>query len=49
VPAVNDPTETLTVVAPLPFPEAGVMVSQLALSLALHANDPPPVLLMLKV
>jgi hypothetical protein len=30
-------------------PEAGVAVSQLALSLALHVNVPPPVLLMVKV
>ena len=40
---------TLSVTAPFPVPEAGLRVIQVALSLALQLNAPPPWLLMLKV
>ena len=49
VPAVSAPVVTLTVTTPLPVPEAGLTVSQGALSLALHVRVPPPVLLRLSV
>ena len=39
----------LTATEPLPVPEAGDTVNQVALSLALQLNVPPPVLLMLRV
>ena len=46
---VREAVVAVTVIVPLPVPEAGVMDSQLALSLADHAKVPPPVLLMLTV
>ena len=40
---------TPTVTAPFPVPEAELSVSQLAVSLAVHVNVPPPVLLIFRV
>jgi hypothetical protein len=40
---------TVSATAPFPVPEAGISVSQGALSLAIQLSVPPPVLLMLKV
>ena len=39
----------LTVTAPLPVPEAGEIVSQVVLGLALQLKVPPPVLLIFRV
>lgn len=49
VPAVRAPVAAVTVTAPLPVPDAGPSVSQLALSLADQVRVPPPILLMLSV
>jgi hypothetical protein len=49
VPAVSDPVAAATVMVPFPVPEAGVSVSQAALSVADHASVPPPVLLIATV
>ena len=49
VPAVREPVATLAVSVPLPVPEDGLNVSQLALSVADQLSVPPPVLLMLSV
>jgi uncharacterized membrane protein len=49
VPALNVPLVTLSVTTLFPVPEAGLSVSQEALSLAVHVSVPLPVLLMLKV
>jgi hypothetical protein len=43
------PVATLIATVPFPVPEAGLTVSHAALSFALQASDPPPVLLMLTV
>lgn len=45
VPAVSDPVVTVAVVVPFPVPEAGLTVSQAAVSLADQMSVPPPVLL----
>ena len=45
MPAVRDPVVTVAVTVPFPVPEAGLTVSQLALSLADQVSVPPPVLL----
>jgi hypothetical protein len=47
VPAARPAVLTLAVTAPLPEPDAGLKVSQVALSLADQLRVPPPVLLML--
>lgn len=47
--AVKVPVVTVSVTAPLPMPEAGLTVSQAALSLADQVSVPPPVLLMVRV
>lgn len=49
MPAVSPPIAAVTVSVPLPVPDAELRLSQLALSLAVHTNVPPPVLLMLNV
>lgn len=49
VPAVRAPVAAVTLTVPLPVPEVGPSVSQLALSLADQVRVPPPVLLMLSV
>ena len=41
------PVAAVSVMVPLPFPEAGESVNQAALSLADQVSVPPPVLLML--
>ena len=46
VPAVRVPVATLAVSVPLPVPEDGLTVSQVALSVADQLSVPPPVLLM---
>ena len=49
VPMVREPVATLTVMLPLPVPEAELSNNHGVLSLALQLNIPPPVLLMLRV
>jgi hypothetical protein len=49
VPAVREPVAAVSETVPLPVPEAGLRVSQAALSLAVHVRVPPPVLLILRV
>ena len=49
VPVVSAPVAAVTVIVPAPVPEAGLMVNQLALSVADHVRVPPPVLLRLSV
>ncbi len=49
VPLVRFPVAADTVRIPLPVPEAGLSVSQAALSLADHVMEPPPVLEMFTV
>ena len=49
MPAAKVPVVALTATEPLPVPEAGLRVSQAALSLADQLRVPPPVLLMLTV
>ena len=48
VPVVKGLSVALTVMVPLPVPEAGLTVNQAALSLAVHDNVPPPVLLIVR-
>jgi hypothetical protein len=49
VPGVREPVVAVRVTTPVPVPEAGVSVSQVALSLADQVNVPPPLLLMARV
>ena len=49
VPAAKLPLVTVNVTAPFPVPEAGLMVNQGALSLAVQLSVPPPLLLILTV
>ena len=49
VPTVREPVATLTVMLPLPVPEAELSPNHGVLSLALQLNVPPPVLLRLRV
>ena len=48
-PVAKVPVAALSVMAPLPVPEAGLTVNQVVLSLALQFNVPPPVLLRVTV
>ena len=48
-PVAKDPVAALNVTAPLPVPEAGLTVNQVALSLTVQFKVPPPVLLMVTV
>jgi hypothetical protein len=49
VPALSPAVLTLTVNDPFPIPEAGLTLSQTALSAALQLNVPEPVLVMVTV
>ena len=49
VPVAKELSVALTVTVPLPVPEVGETVSHEALSLAIHDNVPPPVLLTVRV
>ena len=49
VPVAKELSVALTVTVPLPVPEAGETVSHETLSLAVHDNVPPPVLLTVRV
>lgn len=48
VPAVREPVATVAVMVPVPVPEAGLTLSQVALPLAVQARVPPPVLLIVR-
>ena len=49
VPVAKEFSVVLTVMVPLPVPEAGLTANQAALSLAVHDNVPPPLLLTVRV
>jgi hypothetical protein len=49
VPTERFPRSTFAEIDPLPEPEVGLSVSQVALSLAFQFSVPPPVLLILSV
>jgi hypothetical protein len=48
VPAVREPVVAVNVTEPLPVPEAGLSVNQVAVSVADQVRVPPPVLLILR-